>query len=124
MMGQTDGQIRVFGIGTVPLVILTKDGTPREIKLTRVLHAPKINYNLVSNRRLCAHRYYFHRDNDTIRRINNNNKLASAPFIKKGLHELLLAKPGVHYVLRKSPVNIKIWHQCLDHIDYRAIPDL
>ena len=107
MMGQADGQTRVLKIGTVPLVVLTKDGTPREVKLKRVLHAPKIGYNLVSNRRLRAHGYYFHGSDDTIRRMSDDSELASAPFIERGLHELLLEEPGVHYASRNSPVNVE-----------------
>ena len=124
MMGQADGQTRVFGIGIVPLIVLTKDGTPREVKLIRVLYAPKVGYNLVSNRRLRAYGYYFYGGDDMIRRMSDNSELASVSFIEKGLHELLLAGPGVHYVSRKSPVNVEIWHQRLGHIGYGAILDL
>ena len=107
MMGQADGQIKIFGIGTVLLVVLTKDRIPKEVKFIRVLYAFKVGYNLVLNRRLRAHKYYFHGGDNMIRRMNNDNELVSALFIKKGLHELLLAGPGVHYASRKSPVNIK-----------------
>ena len=123
-MGQADSQIRIFGIGTVLLVILIKDKILKKMKLTRILHIFKINYNLVLNRRLCVHKYYFHEGDDTIWHMSNNSKLASAPLIEKGLHELLLAGPGVHYVSQNTPANIKIWHQRLSHIDYGAISDL
>ena len=65
-MGQVDDQIKIFKIKTVPLVILTKDKTPKKIKFTRVLHTPKISYNLVLNRRLRAHKYYFYKGDDMI----------------------------------------------------------
>ena len=124
MMDQADGQTRVLGIKTIPLVVLTKDETPRKVKLIKVLHTFKVDYNLVSNRRLHAHGYYFHGDDNTIRRMNNNSELASAPFIEKGLHKLLLAEPGVHYASQNTPVNVETWHQRLSHIGYRTIPDL
>ena len=107
MMGQADGQTRVLGIGIVPLVVLTKDGISREVKFIRVLHALKVGYNLVSNRRLCVYGYYFHGGDDTIRRMSDDSELASASLIERGLHELLLAGPGVHYASRESPINIK-----------------
>ena len=124
MINQMNSQIKILRIKIVLLVVLIKDRTPREVKFIRVLHVLKIGYNLVSNRRLRAHKYYFHEDDNTIRHINNNNKLASAPLIKKELHELLLAGPGVHYASQNTPVNVETWHQRLSHTDYKTIPDL
>ena len=109
-MNQADNQIRVFGIKTVLLIILIKNGISKKMKFIRVLYTFKINYNLVSNRRFRVYGYYFHGGDDTIRHINNNSELTSASLIKKGLYKFFLAGPGVHYVLQKSPINIKIWY--------------
>ena len=66
MMDQVDGQIKIFNIKTVLLVILTKDKILKKIKFTRILHTSKISYNLVLNRRLRAHKYYFYKGDDMI----------------------------------------------------------
>ena len=110
MMNQTDDQIKIFGIGIVLLVILIKDKISKKVKFTRILYIFKIGYNLVLNRRLHIHRYYFYKDNNMIRCMSDDSELASVLFIKKGLHKLLLAESGMHYASRKSPVNVEIWH--------------
>ena len=108
MMDQIDNQTKIFKIKTVLLIILIKNKISRKVKFIKILHAPKISYNLVLNRRLHAHKYYFHGDDDIIQHINNNNKLTFTSLIKKGLHKLLLAEPRMHYASQKNPINIKI----------------
>ena len=124
MINQVDSQIKILRIKTVLLIVLTKNRTPKKVKLIKILHVLKVGYNLISNRRLCAHKYYFHKDDNTIRHISDNNKLTSAPLIKKKLHKLLLVGPGVYYASQNTPVNVETWHQCLSYIDYRTISDL
>ena len=109
-MGQMNNQTRVFKIKIILLIILIKDRTSKKVKFTRILYIFKVGYNLVLNRRFCVYKYYFYGGDDMIRRMNNNSKLIFVSFIEKGLHELLLVEPRVHYALRESLINVEIWY--------------
>ena len=96
MIGQADGQIKIFKIKTVLLVVLIKDRISKEMKFTKILHTFKVNYNLVSNRRFYIYGYYFYEDNNMIWCINNDSELVSVLFIERGLYKLFLAGPRVY----------------------------
>ena len=101
-------RFKIFKIKTILLIILIKNRILKKIKFIKVLHTPKINYNLILNRRLHTYKYYFYGDDNIIQYIDDNSKLAFIPFIEKGLYKLFLAEPGVYYISRNTPANIKI----------------
>ena len=89
---------------------LIKNKISKKVKFIRVLYAFKVNYNLILNKRFCVYRYYFHKDDNIIWYMNNNNKLVFILFIEKRLYKLLLTELGVYYVLWNIPVNVKTWY--------------